>query len=230
MNQLKQLSNGIIGSEIDYKKIQTKANAKILVISDSHGASNTLRHIILKYGESCDALIFAGDGVADLLVCLEEAYKEDYFMKCIPPVIALVKGNNDSDTFSSSFNPYDDNEIHEFYHIYAKRNLSVEIANRKIFISHGNEFGVYYSTESLENTAKATNSSIAIFGHTHCPTELIHQTYLLNPGSISCPRNLSKPSFAFLHITEKDNYSIFYKIDKLSPLTFEPYIPEVMYY
>ena len=121
MNQLKQLKNGIISSEIDYFNLQKKETAKILVISDSHGAVSTLRHIILKYGETCDALIFAGDGVADLLACLEEAYKEEYFMNCIPPAIAIVKGNNDAETFSSSFNPYQDNEEHQIFHIYTKK-------------------------------------------------------------------------------------------------------------
>lgn len=236
MNKLKQLPNGIISSKKDYDFISKKDSAQILVMSDSHGSASILRNIILTYGQKVDALFFAGDGFSDVLSCLEESFKEEYFMQYIPPVLAIVKGNNDSQSYTVNFNPYlkDNKKTQEddfkTYKIFAHHNILAKIANKNILLTHGNEFGVYYSTEPLTNFAKQNNADIAIFGHTHCPTEMLQQIYLLNPGSISLPRNMSKPCFAILNITKKVVYSIFYKIDKSNPVNFTPYHPEILYY
>ena len=133
MNSLIQLKTGILGSEADCEKLAQKKQAKILVISDSHGGRNTLRHIILQYGESCDALFFAGDGTGDLTACLDEAYKEKYFMKCIPPVIAFAKGNNDPSSYPVDFNPYDSDEnAHKSFNVSVPKNVELIAAGRKI--------------------------------------------------------------------------------------------------
>ena len=231
MNSLIQLKTGILGSEADCEKLAQKKQAKILVISDSHGGRYTFRHIILQYGESCDALFFAGDGTGDLTACLDEAYKEKYFMKCIPPVIAFAKGNNDPSSYPVDFNPYDSDEnAHKSFNVSVPKNVELIAAGRKILLTHGNEYGVYYSTDSLVFAAKERGADTVVFGHTHCPAEIRRDVYLMNPGSATCPRNLSKPGFAFIQIVEKEIYSVFYKMETFPTVKFVPYNPEVIYY
>lgn len=229
MNSLIQLESGILGSKADCDALAEKKSAKLMVISDSHGRQNILRSIILKYGESCDALLFAGDGVTDVAACLEEASKENYFMKCIPPVIAFVRGNNDPPSCRTTFNPYPDNSHHEYFSLNIPRSTVLNAAGKKILLAHGHEYGVYYSTDMIENAAKEYSADAAVFGHTHCPAEIRHDVYLINPGSISCPRNLSKAGFAFIQIAGKELYSVFYKAERNSA-DYVPYTPDILYY
>lgn len=229
MNSLIQLESGILGSKADCDALAEKKAAKLIVISDSHGRSDILRTLFLKYGESCDALLFAGDGIRDLAVCLEEACAEAYFMKCIPPVIAFVRGNNDPPSVRTSFNPYGDTVHHEYFSLNAPRSTVITAAGKRILLAHGHEYGVYYSTTVIENAAKEQNADAAVFGHTHYPAEIRRDVYLMNPGSISSPRNCSKPGFSFIQIAGKELYSVFYSAER-NASDYAPYTPDFLYY
>lgn len=228
MNSLLQLESGILGSQADCEALAEKKSAKLMVISDSHGRHDIMRALLLKYGESCDALLFAGDGIMDLAACLEEAYTETYFMSCIPPVIAFVRGNNDPPSVRTSFNPYPDGSHHAYFSLTAPRSTVLKAAGKKILLTHGHECGVYYSTDMLRNAAAEQNADAAVFGHTHCPAEIRRGIYLMNPGSISCPRNLSKAGFAFIQIAGKELYSVFYRAER-NASDYAPYTPDFLW-
>ena len=103
MNCLSQLSNGIFATEEQLESLKKKKNAKILVISDSHGDATVVGDIFKKFGPNCDAAVFAGDGIYDLISLMEKAVKYNEPKEWLPPVIAFARGNNDPSSASSSF-------------------------------------------------------------------------------------------------------------------------------
>lgn len=234
MNELKLVSEGIFSSESEISNLAKKDEAKILLISDSHGNVQILRFVIENFGKNCDALMFSGDGILDLMKILEEADKNESLKECLPSTICFVKGNNDPLQYIANFNPFE--KVHkvfrksEFYSIKIPDEIMLSVAKKKIIMVHGHEHGVYYSDLVLEKKAKQTESDIVVFGHTHVPCECNYKKYLVNPGSISLPRNNSKPGFAFLFI-QKNNvvYSTFFHQENISKLEFTPFVPEPIF-
>lgn len=202
MNSLTQLENGILGSKEDCETLAKKATAKILILSDSHGQKRTVSDILTQHGETSDALLFAGDGIGDLVDFFEKAKTKQDFMKCLPPVIAFVQGNNDPHSFPISFNSAP---------LKIPKYIFVKIAGKKIFLTHGHSYGVYYSLETLETVALQAGCDIAVFGHTHCPVEIWQKIYFVNPGSLCYPRSVSHLSFAIMQIVQNDVYSVFFQ-------------------
>ena len=47
------------------KNLANKESAKILVISDSHGQTRNLRSVLEAQKNTCDALVFTGDGISE---------------------------------------------------------------------------------------------------------------------------------------------------------------------
>lgn len=233
MNCLKQLKSGLLSSKEDLDALAQKKTAKFLVVSDTHGMFPVLKRVILKYGESSDALVFAGDGVGDLAAFVNLCAKDALCLRCLPPVVAFVRGNNDSSVFSVQCNLNVDNNSYDDsfgLHLNAPRSVVFAVAGKTVFVTHGHEYGAYYSTTGVEQAALDHSASIAIFGHTHFPFEELHHVYLMNPGSLSYPRNHSKPGFAFLNVTEKENYAVFFKGKSSGLNDFEPYNPEFLYW
>ena len=103
MNCFSQLENGIFATEKDIQELKNKDSAHILVYSDSHGKAPVVRDIFEKFGQKCDAAIFAGDGIFDLLALMEKANSYDEISEWLPPVICIVRGNNDSGSYETSF-------------------------------------------------------------------------------------------------------------------------------
>ena len=249
MNCLKQVESGIISSKKDLDAFAKKKTAKLLVVSDSHGMFSALSRVILKYGESSDALVFAGDGVSDLAAFLNSCAKNDAFLKCLPPVVAFVRGNNDASMFSVQFDVDADDELPctsfdntgagfpplsfnstSFFYVTAPKSVVLKVAGKTVFVTHGHEYGAYYATSGIEQAALEHSAHIAIFGHTHFPFEELHEVYIINPGSLSYPRNHSRPGFAFLNITERENCTVFLRGVSSALTDFEPYNPELLYW
>ncbi len=219
MNCFSQLENGIFATKKDLEILSEKQNANILVLSDSHGAAATLFSIIENFGKKADALIFAGDGIYDLLNVMEKCRANFSEKKLLPPVIGFVKGNNDSFSASTSFEK----------NIKIPSKIVLKAGNRNILVTHGHSEGVYYDFSTLEATAQVFGANAVIFGHTHVPTEMLSKVYLLNPGSVGYPRHKSPPSFAMLEILGPNINSIFYKIQSEKKLEFIPYFPDPFY-
>lgn len=146
---------------------------KIIVMSDSHRNYFSLEKIFSGY--NADYYIHLGDGEKELdLIAAKYPDKQ----------IFHVKGNCDLASFS-------ENEI-----------LLMPSENCKIFAVHGHLYDVKYSLEPLKKKARSMGANIALYGHTHerfCSYE--DGLYIMNPGSVSCPRDGKGPSFGIIDVS-----------------------------
>ena len=218
MNDLKQLENGIIGSQDAVEALAAKKEARILLVSDSHGR-RIIDFILERFGSHVDAFVFTGDGAGDFIECLDKAEADENFMRFLPPVILAIQGNNDAGTYRSF----------ALGSVRLPKNALFTAAGKKIFAVHGHLQGVYSDTQTLSAEAKALGADIAVFGHTHYPEETRSAVYLVNAGSCAYPRRNSPMSFAIITIAPQENNTIFYKIDMSRSLDFTPYIPEQLW-
>lgn len=140
-------------------------------------------------------LIVASDthGRNDVLRKLEEAYPTaDVFIHCGDLEDdatnyrrwVFVRGNNDWD-----------------YTMPSQRILN--IAGVRIYVCHSHRFGYHNREEQLIRAAKENGCSVAIFGHTHVPmTKEEKGVWLINPGSMTWPRDGKSPAYAVVTIED----------------------------
>ena len=121
-------------------------------------------------------VLYLGDYVADIL----------NFKSVLKDKLFIVKGNCDGD-----INVDDD--------------LLIEIANKKIFLTHGHRYGVKLGIGKLLKKASEVNADILLFGHTHIPlqTQIDNGLVVLNPGSVG-KGALGNNTFGIVEI-EQDN-------------------------
>ena len=228
MNSLTQDNTSLlIGSRQDIEALEKKHDSRILLVSDSHGAAFTFSTILKEFGKSSDALIFCGDGISDLTRCMEEAVHDRTFAECIPPVIAFVRGNNDTDMYpyaNPSFKAGNDEPY--FLQMNVPLHASLCASGHRILAAHGHTFHLYSGHEALVQAALNEKADTVVFGHTHFPLWEISfpSVCVINPGSCSRPREMMPPSFAVLSL-EKGKPAedvIFYKIDLHG---INPFIP-----
>ena len=106
-----------------------------------------------------NVIIFLGDGLRNILDLQNIYYDKKFY---------FVKGNCD-------FLNYKINDL-------------LDIAGKKVFITHGHLYNVKRTYETLIDVAREHNADVALFGHTHIPYQnYIDGLYLLNPGSIGSP-------------------------------------------
>ncbi len=148
---------------------------KIIVFSDSHQDIEPMVNVVKAF--SPDMIIHLGDHVSDAVEL------EQRFMK-IP--FEYVKGNCDLNSFLSS-------------------SKTLNIKNKTIFISHGDEYGVRNGTSGILKEGKKRGAEIILFGHTHQPVvKTKHGITLMNPGRIGRhARGFWQPSFGVIEIAEE---------------------------
>lgn len=147
---------------------------RVLVISDSHGHLENVEKVMKRY-EKLDMVIHLGD-----IIGQDERLRS----MCNCPV-TIVRGNCD---FRS------DNNIVEV----------ISLGKNKVFATHGHHYSVDWDLERLFLAAKERGCNIAMYGHTHVP-QVIKQEgiYIINPGSITKPRQLNhKPSYILMDMDE----------------------------
>ena len=92
-------------------------------------------------------------------------------------------------------------------------NQIIDIANKRIFLTHGHEYEVYYTKDFLLSKSIEINADIVIFGHTHIPYSSIKQNkYFFNPGSCERPRGESEKSYGIITIENQSINSSFFRI------------------
>ncbi|MCG3585187.1 metallophosphoesterase [Clostridioides difficile] len=129
----------------------------------------------IPYLKECDLIIHAGDNFTD----------SRYIHSMTNVGIIAVKGNCDFDA--------------------VEEEVVFEVANKTIFLCHGDKYGVKYGTNMLEKKATEVDADIVIFGHTHTPFREIKDGVLyIKPGSTSLPRGVSYKSFVIMNIEEDD--------------------------
>lgn len=153
---------------------------KIIVISDTHGIYRTLKKVTLLHKDA-DMFIHLGDGEKELYQLFQEEPWAERKFHCL-------KGNCD---------------YRQDVRIY--RTLALELPyGHKIFAAHGDQFSVKFSTARIVHEAKQNQADIVLYGHTHvsdCRYE--DGIYILNPGSLSIPRDGKNPSYALIDVSEK---------------------------
>ncbi len=129
---------------------------RILVISDSHGDSYSVRQAVTEQ-PTARMLFYLGDGEYDLE--LVECMKR-------PLYIHKVKGNCDFGSILPA-------------------NVVDEVEGVRIYATHGYVEKVKYGTQLLRQYAADNKAAIALYGHTHNPdTTYSDGIWLVNPGSI----------------------------------------------
>ena len=155
---------------------------KIAVISDSHRVKRYMDSAIkIIKEEKIELILHAGDNFRDSIY-----FKE----KTGIPVIA-VAGNCDFDNVETE--------------------LDFECEGITIFLTHGHHYGVKYGFETIAEEAKERGAKITIFGHTHIKeNQIIDGVEVINPGSLSMPRDGRDRSFIIMDI-ENGNYNYEYR-------------------
>ena len=189
-------------------------SCRILVISDSHRNFQVFEKIVKQYGRTCDALVFCGDGIQELVMMMNHEIGCAEDEKFLPPVIAFARGNGDPSTTDTDFKPYS---------ISIPEIQIIKAAHKKIFISHGHLQGVDYSDSLVTHEAGQNGCEIILHGHTHIPRDVQNGKFkIINPGIISRPRGGTPPGFAILTIQKNYVDAAFIKIERDR---FETYTP-----
>lgn len=164
---------------------------KVLVISDTHGyIGNVITIIDMLIPIGLDRIIHCGDLKSDV-VKLQALYPKMKFYS--------IPGNCDG--------AYGE-----------ETGKCIEIDGVSIYITHGHRYNVKAQIyDELVIDTIAHEAKVAIFGHTHCALlKKEGDILLMNPGSISLPRDFSTPSYGILDINKGivKNATILQIIDK----------------
>lgn len=194
MNDLIFVRAGVVGSEAAVRALASAKSASVLVISDSHGMYAVFERILLEYGKTCDALVFCGDGSADVAEYLGRAAAEQAYCDALPPVVFCVRGNGDADQYA----------VRPYGLLKVPSKLEFTAAGCGVFVAHGNNYGVDFSIDMLASAAAAAECHAALFGHTHrsCALKRGNMTFV-NPGSCAFPRGGTKASCVIAEFAEK---------------------------
>ena len=160
---------------------------RVLIVSDTHGAHGYLDKALEQVG-AIDMFIHCGD-VSDGFAYM------DAVIDCEKHIVA---GNGD-------------------YFSDLPREKEFFIGTKRVFITHGHKYlqgwGIR-NVERFKSVAKSRGADIVMFGHAHMPyLEILPDLTLLNPGSISYPRQEGrKSSFILMEMdsNEEVKYSIYY--------------------
>lgn len=151
---------------------------KILIVSDTHRQNDNYFRVLEKVG-TIDMVIHCGDAEGSEYVLQQAAGCPLY----------IVMGNND---FFSNLS----------------RELDLEIAGKKVLVTHGHYYYVSTGIEMIKEEALARDYDIVMFGHTHKPTIKYQDgVTIINPGSLSYPRQEGRrPTYILLEIDEKGEF------------------------
>ncbi len=157
---------------------------KILVLSDSHGASFYMKKVIFMHKDA-EAVFFLGDGVGEFL-----SLKDEF------PSIAFIAVCGNCDIGMGTMYSLNISE-------------QIMLCGKRIFACHGHTYQVKGGLGVLIEAARAREADIVLFGHTHKRTELYipsdtdggRSLNLVNPGSIG-NRGGEGHSFAVVNIKE----------------------------
>lgn len=150
---------------------------KVLIISDTHARDKNVEVVLEKEG-NIDLLIHLGD--------IEGS--EIYIETLADCPCEIVKGNNDY-----------------FSDLPSEKVLN--IGKYKAFITHGHYYNVSVELRTIVMEGIEREADIVMFGHIHRPVlEEMHGVTVLNPGSLSLPRQSNhKPSYMVMNIDNDDN-------------------------
>lgn len=145
----------------------------IFVISDTHHNIEKAVEVYKKL-KDIDLVIHAGDYIDDA---------DDFSARTGAKVVS-VKGNCDRS--------FDEKDC-----------VILETEAGDILVSHGHMQNVGFSQQAIYYLAAENDCIAAIYGHTHIPVNTQWDgIHLINPGSLSKPRDNSSGSFALIQTSE----------------------------
>lgn len=219
---LAQEDSFLLGSKAAVEELAQKEDARILVFSDSHCSSSAVSFILHKSAKECDALVFCGDGAGDLIDAFSNPSLKDF----IPPVVALVQGNNDSSLYPVK-NPAVGNDSSKPFFVQLEIPQKIEFiaAGHKVAVLHGHRHSLYSGASALKKEASSSKAALLLYGHSHVPSCIYCGTsLLLNPGSCSKPRGKNGASYAVVKLSKKSD-NIDYTFFEISYPEPKPFIP-----
>ena len=149
---------------------------KVLVISDTHGNIQNVIHILkLIRPLGVDTIIHCGDYIDDAR----------RLIKLYPDItVYAVYGNCDGLAHKDEYTQI------------------ITLEKVPILITHGHRYGIKWGDyKELYIDAKAEAAQLAICGHSHAAYLKKEQgIILLNPGSISLPRDFNAPSYGIIDL------------------------------
>lgn len=82
------------------------------------------------------------------------------------------------------------------------RELELEIAGRRVLVTHGHNYYVSMGNERIKQEAIARGFDIVMYGHTHRPVvDISDDVIAVNPGSLSYPRQEDHvPTYVIMEI------------------------------
>ena len=215
----------LLGTTEAIENLSQRDEATILAVSDSHGAGRAVDSILRGWGKESNALVFCGDGAGDICHIISEAVDNDSLSHCLPPVIALVQGNNDAGRYHIRTSTGKEQGASSFAVVSVPLTQTITAAGHRLFITHGHRFSLYNGTCYLAQEALALGASAALYGHTHIAlAESSFGIPTLNPGSCACPRGGLPPSF--MTLTLKKGRPVFdycfYRLSGTQGIPFNP--------
>ncbi|SFC44491.1 YfcE family phosphodiesterase [Clostridium uliginosum] len=151
----------------------------IAVLSDTHRMGKYI-NMVREHIKKADILIHLGDNVEDAEELSSNFHGEVY----------IVSGNCDYSTK------------------YPKERV-IEIEDKRIFLTHGDLYGVKYNLNNIYYRTRELDADIALFGHTHKSIiEKVHNITLMNPGSLSLPKNEGR-YIGFLELNKGEEPNIY---------------------
>ncbi|WP_025691805.1 phosphodiesterase [Paenibacillus zanthoxyli] len=159
---------------------------KLMFISDIHGSLHWLKKALEKFAEEKpDGLVILGDfmyhGPRNPLPEGYDPKGVAQELNAIKRQITAVRGNCDSEV---------DQMLLDFPMMGDYTQILYE--GRRIYVTHGHGF-------SIENLPELSEGDIFIQGHTHVPVADVKEgIYVLNPGSISLPKENNPNSYGVL--------------------------------
>jgi hypothetical protein len=149
---------------------------RLLVISDTHRSLANVYKVINDIYDMIDGIIHLGD-VADDVALIKHRFPD------LP--VYNVLGNCDWGDTS------------------AKEEAVLNIEGKRIFITHGHNYGVNSGIYRLSLRGREVKADCCLYGHTHVPlVEYDGDMVIMNPGSLSQPRGGSRYSYGMLIIDE----------------------------
>lgn len=148
---------------------------KVLVISDTHGNIENARYILdSAKAAGIKAVLHCGDYVSDARL-IDKFYPE--------VEVYSVYGNCDVG-FGGEYS------------------MAVEIEGVTIYMTHGHRYGVKWGEyDELAIDAIAHDAKVAVCGHAHeAHLEIIDDVIVINPGSLTLPRDSKYPSYGILEL------------------------------
>ncbi len=148
---------------------------RIIVISDTHSDLSGMEMIIDRYKDRADYFIHLGDYDSDVIS-----------MKRVYPSLNIIGVRGNGDYFSK-----------------APETIYRDFCGINFMLTHGHRFLVQYTLDNILSVAKEHDCRYVLFGHTHkSVVTSIDGVTLINPGSISAPRDRSY-SFAVIDINDR---------------------------